>query len=652
MTNPHIPIYPQGFFAGAVSKTESHNQIIAASRSRSRTYGIDPNLNKAPEGPRLTAEALEKRIQASQPFFDLVTAQMATLYKLLKGTGFCMAVSDHEGYILFTLGDTELIAQYESRNCVPGFRWTERDLGTCAIGVVIETLIPIQVSGKEMYSKSAHHITNSAAPVFDPQNRLLGVIALSGHVSQVHTHTLGMVIQAAETIRSQIAELEKGQELALQNKYMTALVESDNRGVIALDKEGRVIQLNHAAQLMLGALGAEDPEEIAQLLNDNTDLMDHLKTGRAFWEKEITYTWNRKSQILISSLDPIGSTDSQEGSLAGGLLLIMGKKRILKLVNNMVGSQAHFTFDSIIGKSPEMREVKKLARVASRGTASVLLHGATGTGKELFAQAIHNAGPRKDKPFVVINCGAIPRELLESELFGYMEGAFTGAQKGGRPGKFELADGGTLFLDEIGDMPMDMQVKILRALQSGEIYRVGGSYPIMVDLRIIAATNVDLERAIIRGNFRQDLFYRISTFRIDIPALDQRQGDVSELAHAFLNRIRRHVNKPGLTFSQAALDEISKRAWPGNIRQLENMVERAVNIAVGNEIQVPDLGLGDTEELPLPGRETLLKNMEKQMIVHLMEKHQNNVSKVSRLLGISRPTLYRKLDRHGLRQKT
>ncbi|MCG8564160.1 MAG: sigma-54 factor interaction domain-containing protein, partial [Desulfobacterales bacterium] len=143
----------------------------------------------------------------------------------------------------------------------------------------------------------------------------------------------------------------------------------------------------------------------------------------------------------------------------------------------MVGSQAHFTFNSIIGKSTAIRDVKKLARVAARGTASVLLYGATGTGKELFAQAIHNAGPRRDKPFVVINCGAIPRELLESELFGYMEGAFTGAQKGGRPGKFELADGGTLFLDEIGDMPMDMQVKILRALQSGEIYRVGGSYP-------------------------------------------------------------------------------------------------------------------------------------------------------------------------------
>ncbi len=649
MTHKTPPIYPQGFFASADFKTENHSQLIAESRLRSKAYGIDPNLDKAPEASRLPLEKLEKRIQDSQPFFDLATQQMATLYKLLKGTGFSMALADHEGYILHILGDEDMLAQYRNRNCIPGYRWTEKDLGTCAIGVILATHTPIQVSGKEMYSKSAQHITNSAAPVFDPQNRILGVIALSGHVSQVHSHTLGMVIQAAETIRSQISEFEQARELALKNKYMTALVESDNRGVVALDQQGRIIQLNQTARLMLGGLGAETRDEITQLLNNNADLMDHLKAGQAFWEKEITYTWNRASQILISSLDPISRPDSGSGRLAGGLLLLMGKKRILKLVNNMVGSQAHFTFNSIIGKSSQMKEVKKLARVAARGMASVLLYGATGTGKELFAQSIHNAGPRRDKPFVVINCGAIPRELLESELFGYMEGAFTGAQKGGRPGKFELADGGTLFLDEIGDMPMDMQVKILRALQSGEIYRVGGSYPIMVDLRIISATNVDLERAIIQGNFRQDLFYRISTFRIDIPPLDQRQGDVPELAHAFLARIRRIVDKPDLRFSEAALEEIARRPWPGNIRQLENMVERAVNIAGGDEIQVADLGLGEADESMIQGKETLLKNMEKQMITRLMDQHKGNVSKVSRLLGISRPTLYRKLARHGLR---
>ncbi|MCG8529310.1 MAG: hypothetical protein MI749_01460, partial [Desulfovibrionales bacterium] len=228
-----------GFFASADFNPEKHRLTIDESRSRSRDYGIDPLMDKAPEGPRLSPEALQERILNSQPFFDLVTSQMSTLYRLLKGSGFAMAVSDHEGYILHILGDESLIAQYKSRNCVPGYRWTEKDLGTCAIGVSLETLTPTQVSGKEMFSKSAHHITNSAAPIFDSKNRLLGVIALSGHVSQVHSHTLGMVILAAETIRSQLGEYEKSRELALRNKYMTALVESDTRGVIALDKGGK-----------------------------------------------------------------------------------------------------------------------------------------------------------------------------------------------------------------------------------------------------------------------------------------------------------------------------------------------------------------------------------------------------------------------------
>lgn len=643
----------QGFFADPSFNTDGHSRIISRSRERSKAYGIDPAMAKAPEHNRLTKPQLQQRIRESQPFFDLVTRQMATLYSLLKGSGFSMAVSDHEGYILHILGDAAMIAQYKKRNCVPGYRWTERDLGTCAIGLALEILTPVQVSGEEMYSLSAHHITNSAAPVFDPGNKLLGVIALSGDVSQVHTHTLGMVILAAETIRSQISEYEKSRELALRNKYMTALLESDNRGVIALDKQGHIIQLNRTARLLLGTMGADDMQEITALVNSNRELTAHLKQGKAFWEKELTYTWGKTRQTLISSLDPIALPDA---GTAGGLLLLMGKKRIMKLVNNLAGFQAHFTFDAIIGNSPALREAVTMAEVAAKGTAAVLLYGETGTGKELFAQAIHNAGPRQDKPFVVINCGAIPRELLESELFGYAEGAFTGAQKGGRPGKFELADGGTLFLDEIGDMPMDMQVKILRALQSGEIYRVGGSHPIMVDLRIISATNVDLDNAISGGDFRQDLFYRISTFRIDIPALHRRKSDIPELAHAFLARFRNTegaVNSPGTGFSQTALDRMTRYTWPGNIRQLENTVERAANMAGDRQIRARDLGIAHTDDVDttlVSGKESLLKNMEKQVISNLMETHGGNVSKVSRLLGISRPTLYRKLAVHGLKQ--
>jgi transcriptional regulator with PAS, ATPase and Fis domain len=638
----------EGSPGSADFNANTHDLLIRQSHERSRQYGIDPNLDKAPVENSLSADQLRQRIQDNQPFFDLVTTQLSTLNQILKGSGFAMAVADKEGYILNTLGDGPIMAQYQSRNCIPGFRWTERDVGTCAIGLVLHARTPIQLSGAEMFSLSAQHITNSAAPVYDDEDRLLGVIALSGHTEQVHMHTLGMVILAAETIRSQVCELKKAGELALRNWYMSALLESDHRGVIALDRGGRIVQLNQKAKRLLRLDDDAEGRRIDTLVLSNLKLSTYLNQGLGFAERELTYTAGSTGQTLISALDPITMPD---GETAGGLLLLMERKRVMKLVNEMAGSQARFTFDSIIGKSGPVSDALKLARVAARGKASVLLYGETGTGKELFAQAIHNAGPRRDNPFVVINCGAVPKELLESELFGYAEGAFTGARKGGRPGKFELADGGTLFLDEIGDMPLDMQVKILRALQSGEVQRVGGRHPITVDMRIIVATNVDLDNAIAEGRFRQDLYYRISTLRIDIPSLRERQTDVLDLANAFLERIRPALGKPDLIFSPQALELIGKYPWPGNIRQLENSVERAVNIAEGPAILPEDFGLTPESEveIPLPvQKNALLKDMERTLIVAQMDQCGGNISKAARMLGVSRPTLYRKLRKYGL----
>lgn len=645
---PGIPNAGSGTDSSTDFDAAAQAKLIRESHERSRRYGIDPNLKCAPLKTALSPEQLQHRIQANQPFFDLVSTQLSTLYRILKGSGFCMAVADPDGYVLHTLGDSRLIAHYNSRNCAPGFRWTEQDVGTCAIGLVLHNRMPIQVSGSEMYCLGAQHITNSAAPVYDHNDRLLGVIALSGLAQQVHIHTLGLVIQAAETIRSQVSEFEKARELALRNRYMTALLESDHRGVIALDRQGRIVQMNRKARLLLGLDTDFQGRHIDSLLRSRVRFDDYLSTGGGFVERELTFSTGPGGQTLVSALDPI--TISGEET-AGGLLMLMERDRVMKLVNEMAGSQAQFTFDSIIGRSAPVTEALKLARAAARSNASVLLLGETGTGKELFAQAIHNAGPRRDKPFVVINCSAIPRELLESELFGYAEGAFTGALKGGRPGKFELADGGTLFLDEIGDMPLDMQVKILRALQSGEIQRVGGYQPVTVDLRIITATHVDLDTAIAQGQFRQDLFYRISTLLIRIPPLRERRRDVLDLADAFLKRIQSAIGKPGLRFSPETLAFMDQYPWPGNIRQLENTVERAVNIVEGEWIEPKDLGLplGKKPDLVTPTENVpMLKDAERKLIAFQMESCGGNISQAARNLGVSRPTLYRKLKKYRL----
>jgi transcriptional regulator with PAS, ATPase and Fis domain len=289
--------------------------------------------------------------------------------------------------------------------------------------------------------------------------------------------------------------------------------------------------------------------------------------------------------------------------------------------------------------------------VSALGTSTVLLLGETGTGKELFAQAIHNHSERRGHPFLAINCGAIPRELLESELFGYSGGAFTGAHRRGRPGKFELASGGSVLLDEIGDMPPDMQVKLLRVLQTGEVCRIGEHKPIAVNVRIIAATNSDLQKKVESGNFREDLFYRLNVLPISIPPLRERPDDILPLARHFLNRCSQSLNKPALNFSGEAERALMAQRWPGNIRELENAVERAANLVDGDRIQPSDLGITVVGRL-WPQRPTAgglsLAELEKQAIEANLEAARYNLSQASRILGISRATLYNKIKKYEI----
>jgi transcriptional regulator with PAS, ATPase and Fis domain len=310
------------------------------------------------------------------------------------------------------------------------------------------------------------------------------------------------------------------------------------------------------------------------------------------------------------------------------------------LANDIAGTKAFYTFDHLIGKSAAFTSALDLARRAAQMDATVLLQGETGTGKELFAQAIHNGGPRHKNPFIPINCGAIPGELLESELFGYTEGAFTGAHKRGRPGKFELAHGGTLLLDEIGDMPPGMQVKLLRVLQSGEVYRIGAQKPVVVNTRVIACTHVDLSRAVAKGVFREDLFYRLNVFPIPIPPLRERGAeDILALAKFFLER----KGAFPLQLTSAAMEVLTNYPWPGNVRELENTLERASHLHEGNVLDVPDLGLVPTPKKRTQPRAGTLEDIEQEIIATAIEQTNSNMAATAKLLGISRATLYRKV---------
>nr|WP_277444894.1 sigma 54-interacting transcriptional regulator [Pelotomaculum isophthalicicum] len=304
-----------------------------------------------------------------------------------------------------------------------------------------------------------------------------------------------------------------------------------------------------------------------------------------------------------------------------------------------------YNIDSIIGKSNDMEKLKRLALMAAQTASTILITGGCGTGKELFAQAIHNASSRWYQPFININCAAIPAELAESELFGYEGGAFTGASKHGKPGKFELADRSTIFLDEIGDMPLPLQSKLLRIIQEKEVMRVGGLHPKKIDVRIIAATNQDLQKLYYEGKFRQDLYYRLKVISLNIPPLSTHSEDIPILVNYFIDIYSKANNKQIKGISKEAMNYLLSYDWPGNIRELGNVIERAILFCKEKIIRLEDLGVSNNNSNIESGADIFsLSGIERDTILKALQATNGNKSQTAKILGISRSTLYKKLE--------
>lgn len=308
-------------------------------------------------------------------------------------------------------------------------------------------------------------------------------------------------------------------------------------------------------------------------------------------------------------------------------------------------------FEGILGKSPGMQEVFRLIQRVASTDASVLILGESGTGKEMVAQAIHSRSRRAKGPFVAINCGAIPENLIESELFGHEKGAFTGAVSQ-RPGRIEIAQDGTLFLDEIGELPAPLQVRLLRFLQEQRIERVGGRESIQVDVRVIAATHVDLKQAMATGRFREDLFYRLAVVTLRLPALRERGADIALLSQAFLRRFAAHFERNNLTFDTGALRAIERHPWPGNVRELENRIKRAVIMADGRQVTTRDLELEASEAPSSTTLKEAREQLERELVVQALRRNGGKITGAANELGISRPTLYELMDKLGIQRES
>lgn len=465
---------------------------------------------------------------------------------------------------------------------------------------------------------------------------------------------LEFIKEMANLLVSKIREKEAMERMVQTNRLIETTLDSVNEGIITFDQEGKITHTNKVACRLLGVESSSFNGAPIEKFLPGRNLLENTRLGKSIQRQEYIAPGPEHFHCLISA-NPIDIG----GHVTGAVLSLSDIRDVRSVVCDLAGMRGYSTFDAIVGESESLVAVKYMALQMAQSDSTILIQAESGTGKELFARAIHTSSPRAKEAFVALNCAAIPETLLESELFGYEDGAFTGAKRGGKPGKFELADGGTLFLDEIGDMQLHLQSKLLRVLQDQQVQRVGGTQSIALNVRIIAATNQDLESKLRSKEFRSDLFFRLNVIPLVIPPLRERKSDIMVLSKHFLAKYNQKLKKNIEGFTFPVTEILQHYNWPGNVRELENAVEYAVNVENENHIRQASLprrilGLSinpPSTEYPLAER---IRQYEYAQIVDALSRHGWGVDgkqKAAQELGISLPTLYRKLTEKVKPQK-
>ncbi len=650
----------------------------------------------------ITGDGIPSETDTAQRYLPLARPVMEDIYQFVEDSACVIAFADAEGRLLEVIGDPTLRAELEALGWAPGNCWSEECAGTSGLALALIESFPSQIVGSDHYLTLLAPYCTTAAPVYDSTGGLIGALVAVTRSTECHPHTLGMMSAAASGLS---AELRMNLWLGSANVLlaeMNAILQTLSEGIMLLQSDGTITHMNaRAGHLLRLAQTRVTGRRLASVVEVPAPLEQALQQGRELHDEELIFRVGGERIACVCTLHMIASPEDVAPMIAlpgipeiespgrnGGLsvaphsmttgfvLTLRSIARVQRLVHRMSGAQALMRFSSIVGESPALLEAVRLARIAADSATTVLLRGETGTGKEVFAQAIHNGSARAEGPFVAINCAAIPRELISSELFGYEGGAFTGADRHGRPGKFELANGGTLFLDEIGDMPHDLQTSLLRAIETRTIVRVGGQQVTPIDVRIIAATHKDLAEEVRAGNFRSDLFFRLNVFPIEVPALRERRGDIAVLLRHILQRQSTRLNRV-LGIDAEALAALDAYDWPGNVRELENVIERAVYVSERGVIGVADLpeairnapgshaqplylqrqlgaigaspvadGRGTSE--PPPRLTAGSEAAEAALILQALRNCGGNIAEAALQLGISRTTLWRKRRRYHL----
>lgn len=606
----------------ATVKPDSHQKIIDNSWDRCRKYGLthssEININ------RPQADVISDIVEANNYLVHTTHTEVLPYYEhILSNTECLIMLADHSGRVLDSWGDQRFMNSERKAMFEQGVAWQERSLGTNAIGTALATGQPVQIERDEHFLKGNRFMVGSAAPIYDVNRELVGVIDVSSDAYLPQAHTLGMVKMMTQSVENRlIISMFKDEAFTLTFNTNLDILDSQWSGLIVFNEEGSIISANRRAELLLA-------QDLA-LINIESILNISLRELK-----------NHPEEL------PLDMVACNKFRIYGMLKRpTQPKPRELDFRKQLKPTQQSFTLDNInLGDSKLKRAIDQASRVVEKDIP-ILIHGETGVGKEVFVKALHNSSSRAKMPLVALNCAAIPADLVESELFGYEKGAFTGANNKGSIGLIRKAHKGTLFLDELGDMPHNVQARLLRVLQERQVTPLGSTENYSVDVRLISATHKSLKQSVALGEFRQDLYYRISGLNISLPALRERE-DKQQLFQQVLNHYSEESVAPLLSVDVIKL--FCRYSWPGNIRQLVSVLQISEIMSDGQSIQLNDLPDDFIDEVEEDQHQVDNDYSDTQPVdkqdnwLAVFDANDKNVSRTAKALNISRNTLYKKL---------
>ncbi|HDR8452269.1 TPA: sigma-54-dependent Fis family transcriptional regulator [Bacillus cereus] len=591
------------------------NQRISESWHRCKQANVNPHMNKGQKV--LSSNIFREQKKKSEIFLDIALPQIQNLRKTIDELQMMALLIDPDGYVLSLSGNKQTLKRAKHINFIEGVKWTEAAVGTNAIGTALEIEEAIMISGTEHYSVASHSWSCAAAPIHNDDGKLIGILDFSCPIECSHPYMLGMVTSIAHAIERECSIRVHQNELHLIHRFLDVI-----------DSDEQVVICNHRDVIVSASKSV----------------------------RERVTNWSR---MKLEDLVHHGLETKLEIPVYSNERMI-GKCMYLK-ENKQMNTYSAFTFikgitfPGVTGTSKAFQHTLEEIKLVSPTDASVYVCGETGVGKEYVARAIHENSPRKDGPFIAVNCGSLPKELMESELFGYAEGAFTGARRQGYKGKFEQANGGTLFLDEIGEVPPEMQVALLRVLQERKITPIGSSKEVPVNIRIITATHKDLLRLVEEGKFRQDLYYRLHVYPLYVPSLIERKEDIPYFIQHFCERKNWNV-----VFPKSICNQFLQHTWPGNIRELVNALERIYILSQGREICEKQVAfliqtmMGNQQQLELQVENktehtlNFREKIQRDSMIEALEKTNGNVSLAAKLLDVPRSTFYKRMQKYKL----